>query len=872
MYIVRYGANKLGNYSFTMPTGFSADVDIYAWGAGGGSGQHGPNTKTGMNLVAGATPQSTTEVSDTTWIVPGGVSAVNIILSGASGGKGGDAVDSNGIVRKGTSGFAGHRIQGTLSVRPGQVLTLRVGSGGTNGWVQNALGDTNASGGIGIYNGGFGGALGSSTTGATGGGGGAASAILLDDVLIAVAGGGGGGGGAGTASNGSGQVSGQASTQIGGNGANTLDNTGGSAGGGGGGYPLGGIGGTSSGSNAGASSGDNGQNLLPAGWTSTYFGGSIGSSTAVTQPGEFNHSGRAVISWWGFVNTVHWATSVGGTGGSGGYGGFSKTRVTINEGDTVTFGVGGPGTNGISGTSLVIPDFRGGAASSGTTTGGGGGGATVVLVNNVVVAVAGGGGGGGAGATNGALGGHGGSARETGASHTTNGSVSANGLYTGGGGGGGYFGGRSGISLSGGEGGTSYGDYVEQGTQFVPGGKTSTFYKGFPTACPDNPGEVVFVFHRRFNMWKKIEEVVTSGITQTTKSSWGAISNISTKVSSQWKSVVQGWIKKNGNWVPLMSDTALTPTASLISKAPALALTTTTIVVYPPRLQLNIAITQNTLNYNLLGVLAQTPTYNKDGQGTDIILTIHPVVVGSVNVSSVALNVSGLPAKDSLTIINNGTIVGTGGYGGNGGSSTYSFSGWYGYGYNLYSWNWTQSINSKGWYAYGGWSTVHAPTAGGPGGVALKTTGPIRLQNNGIIGGGGGGGGGGVHAGYWQGYMYAWHGDWYHGTGGGGGGGGAGWWGGAAGSGGVGYNSLNSYYWIWWGYYNAYTAGGSGGTGSTLFGGAGGSGSQTGGAGGGLGQAGVSRGAGGGAPGAAIVGHSLITYVAVGDIRGAKIG
>lgn len=891
MHIVRYGAKSLGNYSFTMPSGFASGVDIYVWGAGGGLGQNAPNISLGTNIIAGSTPLSTTVTTDTTWVVPSGVSSVSVILSGAGGGSGGDAVASNGDIREGSSGFAGHRIQGELNVKPGQTITLRVGTGGKNGWKQAANGDTNAEGGVGIYNGGTGGAIIDSTTGGTGGGGGAASAILLDGVLIAVAGGGGGGGGAGNASVGTGQVSGTSSTPTGGTGADAVGNTGASAGGGGGGYLHGGVGGTSVGSYHGAASGANGQNLVPVNWTLTPYGGSIGTPSTVPEDGALGNTGKAVLSWSGLTTTVQWATTKGGKGGAGGYGGFAYSRVNISEGDTVTIGIGGPGVNGLPGPSLMVPDYRGGAGSAvpgggvGSNSGiraigGGGGGATVVLVNSVVVAVGAGGGGGGAGGPNGSLGGNGGAARETGKVHVTAGDSSLTSPYTGGGGGGGYYGGKAGSNICGGEGGTCYGDYVDGGTQFAPGGTTSQFYSGYPTATPGYPGEVIFIFHRRFNIWKRVETIITTGLTQTKKATWNAITDISTNVSNQWKTVIQGWIKKNGRWIPLLGTGQPNPTATYIATLPTVNLQPTTLIVQPPRIGIALYITQNTLNYNLAGVLSTHPSYTTTGQGTDITLTIQPgVVVGSNSTTIPSLNIAGLTNNDRLTIINNGTIIGRGGNGGTGGSAYYGYGGWSGYSYYDYNfgWNhmygWSGGYNS-GWWGWGGWTSAIAPTAGGAGGPALKTSSAIQLQNNGIIGGGGGGGGGGAHHGYWGGYYYNWYGNWNYGSGGGGGGGGAGYVAGGAGTGGVGHNSYSNYYWIWWGYYNAYSTGGSGGAGGTLTAGAGGTGTYAGGAGGGLGVAGAPgvSGAGGGAPGSAIIGHSLITYVALGDIRGTKIG
>ncbi len=114
------------------------------------------------------------------------------------------------------------------------------------------------------------------------------------------------------------------------------------------------------------------------------------------------------------------------------------------------------------------------------------------------------------------------------------------------------------------------------------------------------------------------------------------------------------------------------------------------------------------------------------------------VDIGSTGIGSPAFTTHGLPSGSTLTIVNNGRIIGAGGRGGNGANS----------------------------------SSNPPATAGGAGGNALEITIPTSIDNsNGYVFGGGGGGAGGT---WWNGHCSS----------GGGGGGGAGSVGGAGGNGG----------------------------------------------------------------------------------------
>ncbi len=138
--------------------------------------------------------------STATFTVPTGISALTITVQGAEGGRGGS--DSSGPPPAG--GYQGV-VSGTIAVTPGQVLTIGVGHGGTDG-SSGAAGSSNpayytsgaASGGTNPlgYNGGNGGVAGFQGSSGFGGGGGAASVVKLGSAAI-VAGGSGGSGGSG---------------------------------------------------------------------------------------------------------------------------------------------------------------------------------------------------------------------------------------------------------------------------------------------------------------------------------------------------------------------------------------------------------------------------------------------------------------------------------------------------------------------------------------------------------------------------------------------------------------------------------------------------------------------------------------------------
>ena len=144
-----------------------------------------------------ATTTSYTGAGSTAFTVPANVTSIQVTLTGAAGGVGGN----DGVNLGGSGGPAG-RVTGTLAVTPGDTLTFGRGGSGGNG----TSGASNGGGGLGGSNAGgrvssgAGGAAGGKGSSGGGGGGGGSALITRSGVTIAEAGGAGGGGGAGNTS------------------------------------------------------------------------------------------------------------------------------------------------------------------------------------------------------------------------------------------------------------------------------------------------------------------------------------------------------------------------------------------------------------------------------------------------------------------------------------------------------------------------------------------------------------------------------------------------------------------------------------------------------------------------------------------------
>ena len=124
----------------------------------------------------------------------------------------------------------------------------------------------------------------------------------------------------------------------------------------------------------------------------------------------------------------------------------------------------------------------------------------------------------------------------------------------------------------------------------------------------------------------------------------------------------------------------------------------------------SLTIASNVTNYNVANALGNPTTPE------NITVTVNSgVTVSSASTATAALDEGALPAGSTVTLINNGFIVGAGGAGGTGGSETSATS--------AYTWV--------------------SPTPGGNGGPAINATVATTVENNMVLGGGGGGGGGG---------------------------------------------------------------------------------------------------------------------------------
>lgn len=150
--------------------------------------------------------------------------------------------------------------------------------------------------------------------------------------------------------------------------------------------------------------------------------------------------------------------------------------------------------------------------------------------------------------------------------------------------------------------------------------------------------------------------------------------------------------------VTVASNATNTPTQS-VSLAGSGALTTA-----------SLTIASNVTNYNVANALGNPTTPE------NITVTVNNgVIVSSASTATAALDEGALPTGSTVTLINNGFIVGAGGAGGVGGYESGTGSP----------------------YVYA------APTPGGNGGAAVNLTVPTNIENSATIGGGGGGGGGG---------------------------------------------------------------------------------------------------------------------------------
>jgi hypothetical protein len=290
-----------GSNTLTVPPGFSNQVLVYAWGAGGGAGYAGGgggdtyqrtiSTRSGLytgysgsgGIYSYSTSTQTITVSPGVIPPPGtsiGLTTVGPWVKISSG-----SPDSRAF------GGGGGFVQGIVTVSSGDTVVISVGGAGgigpRDGSGIGGIGDTPAI----SFNGG--------TTGvaapypgnddqfyAAGGGGGGATTVLVNGIPMIVAAGGGGGGGGTSYQTGSAGLAGGVATSTSTTPRGGTSPSGYSVGGGGGaGYPFGGAGGQTFGDDAGAATGGyGGQNYANASVTSS----TLTAGSGITPGGATN--------------------------------------------------------------------------------------------------------------------------------------------------------------------------------------------------------------------------------------------------------------------------------------------------------------------------------------------------------------------------------------------------------------------------------------------------------------------------------------------------------------------------------------------------------------------------------------------------------
>lgn len=269
-----------------------------------------------------------------TYVVPTGVTSITIKMWGGGAGGGG-----GGNSQVGGAGGGGGFVQSTISVTPGETLTVYVGGGGVGGAFSSAGNDAGG-----------------------GGGGGGISSLYRSTTPLAIAGGGGGGGGSRQAVSGAAGGAGGGTTGV--NGGNVATNNG--AGGAGGTQSAGGAGGASVGNDGSAGSSLTGG----AGGDGRTSDGADGSGAL----GGLASGGRGGLA---NVNTTRAGGGGGGAGYFGGGGGGATSSVTSAAGGG---GGGGssytaPGSTSVTNSSGtgINPGNSSDPSRAGAGTGGGGG-------------------------------------------------------------------------------------------------------------------------------------------------------------------------------------------------------------------------------------------------------------------------------------------------------------------------------------------------------------------------------------------------------------------------------------------------------------------------------------------------------------------
>lgn len=185
------------------------------------------------------------------------------------------------------------------------------------------------------------------------------------------------------------------------------------------------------------------------------------------------------------------------------------------------------------------------------------------------------------------------------------------------------------------------------------------------------------------------------------------------KYSGTWKEIKTPYIKQAGVWKP--------PTGVFIKTGGQWK------QVWPSVFNFNYVISANTYNFNLNSA-AIAAGWDGILQLSATVTVNSGVIVGSTNTTLNAFTIAALPSGSTVSLTNNGYIVGAGGAGGAGGIPG---GGSGNVGGNALKISYATTI-----YNYG---TI----AGGGGGGNGGSCGSDALGNNGGLGGGGGGGGAG---------------------------------------------------------------------------------------------------------------------------------
>ena len=307
--------------------------------------------------------QTFTSQGSNSYVVPAGVTSLTFK---AWGGGGGGGAGGSGSATGGTGGGAGY-VNSTISVTPGETLTIYVGGGG-NGGSHSAGGGTNLAGGGGA-------------------GGGFTSVYRAGTPLLIAAGGAGGGGARDTTSGGAGGAGG-GTTGIAGTSVATNNGAGGGAG-------TASAGGTSpsstgndgtSGSSLTGGAGADGRTADGADGSGAAGGGSSGGNGGSPNVNVIRAGGGGGGAGYFGGGGGGASSSTGGAAGGGGGGGSSFTAVGstsvtntagsgVNPGNSADTGRNGAGSGGAagpatnngskgSGGALLVTNGAGGSATS----------------------------------------------------------------------------------------------------------------------------------------------------------------------------------------------------------------------------------------------------------------------------------------------------------------------------------------------------------------------------------------------------------------------------------------------------------------------------------------------------------------------------